>query len=58
MHFTFTALDHVNEIIKKMNKKCVLVLSGASLFVGGEDVRRGSFCNKRTRFATIHACYS
>ena len=50
MHFTFTALDHV----KKMNKRCVLVLSGASLFVGGKDVRRGSFCNKRTRFATIH----
>ena len=49
MHFTFTALDHV----KKMNKRCVLVLSGASLFVGGEDVRRGSFCNKRTRFATF-----
>lgn len=55
MHFTFTALDHVNEILKKMNKRCVLVWSGASLFVGGEDyVRRGSFCNKMTSFATIH----
>ena len=48
-------LDHVNEILKKMNKRCVLVWSGASLFVGGEDyARRGSFCNKMTRFATIH----
>ena len=33
---------------------CSCVVGCVAVRCGEEDVRRGSFCNKRTRFATIH----
>ena len=33
---------------------CSCVVGCVAVRCGEEDVRRGSLCNKRTRFATIH----